>query len=67
MCSYKLGNRMFLIGSKTYPLETQKWELTSEGYKKHPNLPFTFDEGRCIGMYFFYFYNKYMYKYNVRL
>ena len=49
MCSYQLGNRMFIVGSKTYELRRQRWELTKLGVKKIGDLEIDFDEGRCLG------------------
>ena len=48
MCGYRVKNRFFLAGSKKYELSAQRWELTTTGWTRRPNLPFDFDEGRCI-------------------
>ena len=48
MCGYRVKNRFFLAGSKNYELSAQRWELTPTGWTRRPNLPFGFDEGRCI-------------------
>ena len=48
MCGYRIKNRFFLAGSKTFALSAQRWELTMTGWEKRPDLDFGFDEGRCI-------------------
>jgi len=52
MCSYKIKNRMFIVGSKTdHPVNfrRQRWEITKGGFEKLHDLEIDFDEGRCLG------------------
>ena len=48
-CSFRIGFRMYIVGAHESPFSQHVYQLASYGYDRKADLPFAFDEGRCIG------------------